>query len=114
MLSRDQARDWWDIFLRSSGVELFQGMLNETETGERVAIDVHVENFNAEPVPDPVALMLLMRAAIKTLALSVAIEQWRAKQGADGQCQETQTSSKIRRNGTSGGNGTSVGVTRLP
>ena len=75
---RDQTRAWWDQFLRSGSFDLFEQMLREVEDAEALTIDIQVRTSTGAPVPQPVALMLVMRTALNTLGLSYMLERWRA------------------------------------
>ena len=72
----DLTRDNWDTFLRYGGPDLFKQAIEEFERGEQMVITLSVERLDGSTVPEPVALMIIMRAAIKTLAMGMAVDEW--------------------------------------
>lgn len=70
-----QTREWWEQFLRLDGIELLRQMLVEAEAAEKIKINIRVKTSDGTIVPEGVALMLVMRAALKTQALASAAER---------------------------------------
>lgn len=79
LLTIDHSRDWWHVLMKNSGVELFAQMLRETSQAEGVTFDLRVMTDDGSAVPEPVILMMLLRAGTKTLALANAVHDWLAK-----------------------------------
>ena len=69
------AREAWERFLKRGGVELFKGMLTDAQKNEEIHIDVKMQTCSGKPLPEQVALMVLMRAAIMTIAIGEAIDE---------------------------------------
>jgi hypothetical protein len=74
--AQDLTREHWDTFLRWGGADLFRKAIEEQEQGEQMLITLTVQAEDGSPVPEPVALMIVMRAAIKTLAMGIAVDEW--------------------------------------
>jgi len=76
--SRELLSDWWRTFLRQDGLDWMQQMLIEHEAADHVRIQVRVHTPNGRRrIPDAIGLMILARAAIGALTLSLAIERAR-------------------------------------
>jgi hypothetical protein len=91
MFAQERAREWWDRFLKTGGLELFGQTLNETKSAEQITIDIQSATLSGKPVPDNVTLMILMHAAVRTLAVALAVDQWATKQAAEAAAQEPAT-----------------------
>lgn len=76
--SHEITRDWWNVFLKQGGPELFRELLLEMESGEAIEIKIKGRsNYNRRKnLPENVVIMILMRVAVKTLAVGLAVEQW--------------------------------------
>jgi hypothetical protein len=76
-VGHELSQEWWEQFLRLElGADWFRQALSQMESAEQVVLELRAETFReGKPIPEPIALMLVMRAAIETLALSVALER---------------------------------------
>lgn len=70
----DLTREWWDRVIRCRGGQIFTEILSQVEETEQVKIDLQV-TAEGKPVPTAITLMVIIRAAIETVALTLVMDE---------------------------------------